>query len=248
LVTNLVELGALRCAELVAPAVSRAFVSGMRAGGDGGRELVARYGGGAIGYVIDLRNPLAAGRSLSTDDLAAVYRYSATATRNDTIEASVSGGLLERDSRGSVSATKRGMRFLAELYEHHRRVLGQRWDRAVVDRLNPLLERLLGAAASTGGAAWAAQAPPFEPDGEDAAVVLLNRLSTMRYHRADAHAAAWQTAGWTAADVAAMPWGTPWNEARSAIEHDTNVRAAPPYEALKADERLTLIAGLAALA
>jgi hypothetical protein len=78
--------------------------------------------------------------------------------------------------------------------------------------------------------------------------VLLNRLSTMRYHRADAHAAAWQAAGWTAAEVAAMPWGTEWSDARVAIERDTNVRAAPPYAALTADERLVLLAGLAALA
>ena len=43
-----------------------------------------------------------------------------------------------------------------------------------------------------------------------------------------------------------MPWGT-MNDERLAIEQDTNVRAAPPYEALTPDERLELIADLAAL-
>ena len=97
-VSDLVELGPVRCAELAAPAITRAFVSGMRAGSRAGRQLVERYGGAAVGYVIDLRNPLAAGRNLSTDELAPVYRYVDPNTCQDTIAASVTGGLLERDA------------------------------------------------------------------------------------------------------------------------------------------------------
>ena len=77
--------------------------------------------------------------------------------------------------------------------------------------------------------------------------MLLDRLSTMRYHRADAHAAAWLHAGWTAADVAAMPWGTAWSAERRQIERDTNRRAAFPYDDLTGDQRLALLADLAAL-
>jgi hypothetical protein len=247
-VSDLVELEPVRCAELAAPAITRAFVAGMRAGSRAGRQLVESYGGAAVGYVIDLRNPLAAGRSLSTDELAAVYRYVDPNTRQATIAASVTGGLLERDADGAIRATRRGRQFLDELYAHHAAVLSDRWDATFVERLNPLLQRLLAAAGATGGAAWAVHAPPFEPGGLDPAVVLLNRLSTMRYHRADAHAAAWRAAGWTSDEVAAMPWGTRWSDERLVIEQDTNVRAAPPYEALTPEERLVLIAALAALA
>ena len=70
---------------------------------------------------------------------------------------------------------------------------------------------------------------------------LLNRLSTLRYHRADA--AAWQAAGLTAAEMVALPPGP----AREAIEHDTDVRTAAPYRLLSPDERLELLADLAAL-
>jgi hypothetical protein len=244
---DLVELGPVRCAELAAPAITRAFVSGMAAGRRRGRQLVDGYGGSAVGYLIDLRNPLAAGRALSAAELAAVYRYDSESDRLATIAASVDGGLLDRQPDGAVQASERGRRFLAELFDLHAGILGERWDATFVDRLDPLLERLLAAASPTGGPAWAVQAPPYEPAGATPAVVLLNRLSTMRYHRADAHAASWQAAGWTAAEASAMPWGVAWNDARAAIERDTNVRAAPPYEALNANERLTLVASLAAL-
>ena len=47
-----------------------------------------------------------------------------------------------------------------------------------------------------------------------AAALLLNRLGTLRYHRADAHAAAWAEAGHTAASIQALGPGP----ARDAIE------------------------------
>jgi hypothetical protein len=245
-----VELSPVRCAELVAPAISRTFVAGMRAAGAEGRELVASYGGRAIGYLIDLRNPLAAGRALTTADLASVYRYPDPAEVRETVARSVEHGLLERAADGSITASERGHAFLRDLFAQHGRALGERWDRrrsGPVARLNATLARLLAAAEETGDGAWAAQAPPYEPEGTPPGVLLLNRLSTMRYHRADAHAAAWQAAGFTAAEMVAMPWGSAWSPERRKVEDDTNRRAAPPYEVLTPDERLTFLADLAAL-
>jgi len=164
-----------------------------------------------------------------------------------TIDRSMLGGLLHRDTDGTIKATHTGQQFLADLVAHHGDVLTERWNPAVVERLNPLLAKVLTAAAGTGGGAWAVQSPPHEPAGEPLAVVLLDRLSTMRYHRADAHAAAWLDAGWTVADVAAMPWGTTWSEERRQIERVTNRPAASPYNALTGDERLSLLADLAAI-
>ena len=74
-------------------------------------------------------------------------------------------------------------------------------------------------------------------------MLLLNRLGTLRYHRADAHAAAWAAAGHTASSIAALPAGPE----RLAIELETDRRAAGPYAALGAEERLTMLADLAAL-
>jgi hypothetical protein len=245
-----VNLSPVRFAELVAPVVSRTFVAGMRAGGADGRSLVASYGGRAVGYLIDLRNPLAAGRSLTPAELAAVYRYSEPAEVRETVARSVAHGLLEPGPHGAITASQHGQAFLADLYGLHGRVLAPRWgggQAGVVERLNALTARVLAEAAATTGAAWAVQAPPYEPAGTPPAVLLLNRLSTLRYHRADAHAAAWQAAGLTAAQMQQMPWGNPWSRQRRLVEDDTNQRAAAPYAVLSPEERLELLAGLAAL-
>ncbi|MEQ4300404.1 hypothetical protein ABNF97_03245 [Plantactinospora sp. B6F1] len=95
----------------------------------------------------------------------------------------------------------------------------------------------------TDGRAFAAMAPPYEPDGTPPGVLLLNRLGTLRYHRADAHAAAWQAAGHTARSIVELAAGPE----RLAIELETDRRAAGPYAALTPAERLRLLADLAAL-
>jgi hypothetical protein len=235
----------VRFAALAAPAVDRAFIAGMRAGGLAGKELVRSYGSQAVGYLIDLRNPLAAGRAVTEPELAAVYRYTDPAKVRASIQRSLDHGLLDRSGAGSIAATGRGRAFLADLFALHGQVLDKRWQphRERVARLNALLARLLTAAAATAGPAWAVQAPPYEPDGTPANVRLLNRLGTLRYHRSDAHAAAWQAAGLTAAGIIAAPAGPQ----RAAIEQATDERAAPPYAELTAGERLSLLADLAAL-
>jgi hypothetical protein len=245
-----VELSPVRCAELIAPVIGRTFIAGMRAGGADGRELVASYGGRAVGYLIDLRNPLATGRRLTPAELAAVYRYAPAEQVRETVRRGVEGGLLDQAPDGAVAASERGHAFLRDLFALHGRVLGERWGgglAAPVERANRLLARLVEEAAATAGPAWAVQAPPYEPPGTPPAVLLLNRLSTMRYHRADAHAAAWQAAGLTAAEIAAMPWGTPWQPVRRQVEDDTNRRGAPPYAYLDPEQRLALLADLAGL-
>jgi hypothetical protein len=65
----------------------------------------------------------------------------------------------------------------------------------------------------------------------------------LRYHRADAHAAAWQAAGFTGEAMKQMPAGP----TRDAVEAETNRRAGVPYAVLSPEERITLLAGLTAL-
>ena len=62
-------------------------------------------------------------------------------------------------------------------------------------------------------------------------------------YRADAHAAAWQAAGLTSEAMMQLPAGP----VRAAIEAETNRRAGVPYATLSVDERVVLLAGLAAL-
>jgi hypothetical protein len=111
-----------------------------------------------------------------------------------------------------------------------------------VARGSALLGRVLDAAGDTGGEGFHVMAPPYEA-GAGPGAVLLNRMGTLRHHRADAHAAAWQAAGLTAAQIVALAAGP----ARAAIETETNRRAAPPFAVLTPAERTALLADLSAL-
>jgi hypothetical protein len=112
-----------------------------------------------------------------------------------------------------------------------------------VERLLEPVGRLLEAGQRSGGSAFATTAPPYEPAGATARTRLLDRLGTLRYHRADAHAAAWAAAGHTARTIVELAPGPD----REAIEAETNRLAGAPFAALTPDERLLLLADLAAL-
>ncbi|MEU8420123.1 hypothetical protein AB0C15_04520 [Micromonospora sp. NPDC048835] len=252
---NTVELAPHRIAGLLAPAVDRTFRAGMLAGRDGGgAELSQRYGGvTATGFLVDLRTRLAApGGTVDGPGFAAITRYQDPVVRRRTVDKQVAHGMIYRGPDGTLSATERGAAFLAELYQVHAEVTEELWaghdDR--VARLVAVLGRLLSYALvladeeeHPGGSAFTALAPPYEPDGTPSGVLLLNRLGALRHHRADAHAAAWTAAGHTAASIGALPTGPE----RLAIELETDRRAAGPYATLSTEERLTMLADLAAL-
>ncbi|MFF0174416.1 hypothetical protein ACWD6L_02160 [Micromonospora profundi] len=252
---NTIELAPHRAAGLVAPAVDRAYRAGMLAGHDwGGAELSQRYGGpAATGLLVELRTRLAApGGIVDEAGFAAVTRYLDPAVSRRTVDKQVAYGMIHRRPDGGLCATERGLAFLTELYQVHAEVTDELWagqDERVA-RLVASLGRVLAYAlvladeeGDRGDSAFTAMAPPHEPYGTPPGVLLLNRLGALRYHRADAHAAAWTAAGHTASSVAALPPGPE----RLAIELETDRRAAGPYAVLTADERLTMLADLAAL-
>lgn len=244
--SDVLDLPADRFAALVAPAIDRAFTGAMHAARDnGGHNLVLAYGGRAAGALIDLRNPLAAGRSVGAEITDGPYRYRDPDEVMRGLQHAVEQGLLTADG-DRFTATDHGRAFLNDVFALHSAMLAERWEHAhaaQVERLIPLTKRVMDAAADTGGPAWAVFAPPHEPADSTPGTILLNRLSTLRAHRADAHAAAWHAAGHTADEIVAMAPGPE----RDSIEDDTNVRAGAPYESLSPDERLTMLADLAAL-
>jgi hypothetical protein len=241
----------VRFAALVAPAVDRVFVGGMAACRTrGGTELGQRYGGpAATGYLVEFRTRLAApGGTVTPAGFAAVTRYHDPDDCQRALDKQIAHGMVSRDTAGAIQATERGREYLREIYRLQGKVIGELWRAGHGERVGRLAEglgRLLDAAIADShpDEAFAAMAPPYEPDGTPPGVVLFNRLGTLRYHRADAHAAAWAAAGQTAQGIVAMPAGP----ARAAIEAETNRLAAPPYAVLTGEERLTLLADLAAL-
>ncbi|MEU7617628.1 hypothetical protein AB0B27_16275 [Micromonospora rifamycinica] len=250
-----VELAPHRFAGLVAPAVERAFVAGMLAGHDGGgAELSQRYGGpAATAFLVEFRTRLAApGGTVDRAGFAAVNRYRDPATCQRALDKQVAHGMIARRPDGGFTATERGADFLTELYQVHAEVTEELWA-GHDDRVRRLVEAygrvlayallLAGEPAAEPGPAFDVLAPPYEPDGTPPGVLLLNRIGALRHHRADAHAAAWTAAGHTATSVGKLPDGPE----RRAIELETDRRAAGPYATLTADERLVVLADLAAL-
>ncbi|GAB3151660.1 hypothetical protein GCM10027290_41340 [Micromonospora sonneratiae] len=235
-------------AALVAPAIDRIFLAVMAAGhAYGGAELSQRYGGpAATGFLVDFRTRAAApGGTVSGAGFAAVTRYRDPVECQRVLDKQVAHAMLCRERDGGFYATDRGRSFLTELYGLHAQITREIWD-GHGDRVARLVDAfgvLVTAASADGGEAFHAVAPPYEPDGTPAGVLLLNRLGALRHHRADAHAAAWSAAGHSPRSIADLPSGPQ----RLTIELETNRRAAGPYAALAPAERLTLLADLAAL-
>ena len=111
-------------------------------------------------------------------------------------------------------------------------------------RLSELLDRLLKAGAATGGPAFKAMSPVYEPADASPAVEITCRLGALRHHRADAHRAAWGAAGLTIDELRALPAESPQ---RQAIEDETNRLDAPIYEVLTEQERWEFLALLGSL-
>jgi hypothetical protein len=234
-------------AGLVAPAIDRVFRSAIALPRPHTREVALRYCDGRVpGPLVEFRTALGwPGRTVTPSHVAAVLRYRDPDELRPAVAGHVDGGLLEVDPDGGFRATGRGRDFLGELLAVQGTVLSEHWrgHEVRMDRLVEVTGRVLAEAGATGGEAFAAMAPPYEPAGTVPPALLLNRLGTLRYHRADAHAAAWQAAGLTAAQIQTMPAGPE----RATIEAETDRLAAPPYAGLALDEKFVLLADLAAL-
>ncbi len=244
------DLAPERFAALVAPAISRVHASVHdRSRTEGGRDLVLRRAVPHVPLLVTLRFVLPRG-PLARAAFPLAARYDPPEGVLAAVDELVAGGWLEPTDAGLVP-DQRLHDFLNEVYDLHARVTGALWPAnqprpvdADLAWLADTTNALLGAAADTGGPAFTAFAPPYERPGDPPGLLLFNRLAALRYHRSDAHAAAWSARGLSADAVRALAADSPLHRE---IEADTNRRAAPPFAALPATDRLTFLAGLAAL-
>lgn len=213
-----------------------------------GGDLRDRYGAGYGELLIDFRTVLAAPDGIVTAAaLAEVMRYYDAADIESTIRRAEDRGAITRDDSGRIRATPAGHAFLDDVYATQAGALSSLWDGAceAVGRLAAVTGELVVAAALDPllpVGAFTAMTPNYEPVGTPAAVLLLNRMSALRYHRADAHAIAWGSAGLSATEmVAIQEAGGP---RRDAIEARTNEIAAVPFRTVAEDSRGTFLADL----
>lgn len=125
-----------------------------------------------------------------------------------------------------VAATSRCLPLLREINEAHADAAARLWPEPVA--LDITVDHPFTAAVT--GTAPAAR--------------LFDQLRALRYHRADAHAAAWQAEGLTVEGVRGLAADDP---VRVRIEEATNRLASAPYRALSPTVREALLASLRAL-
>ena len=208
-------------------------------------EIRERHGIERLGFLLEFRNPVLAGVPIPLSGLHAVVRYPAPGFVEDELDAMVDGALMSLDG-DTLVPTERAQAIVDALVSVMDHVVNElwAWRAASFERLQRLVEAAIDGARESGGAAFSVQtSAPITLPGRSEAFRLWNHLWPLRYHRADAHAAAWAADGLTASEIAAMEPG----ERRARIEAETNRRAAPPWAALTAGERLDLLAGLGAL-
>ncbi|MFB9906264.1 hypothetical protein [Allokutzneria oryzae] len=184
--------------------------------------------------LVDLRGPLADG-VVPMALVRAVHRY--VPKLDAALETLVGDGWLLRRGDG-VAMTPRSRELLAEVSERLDAAATELWGEPeeLLAMAQLVVERATGTSAGVVFDALAARPPVGSVAGR-----LLDRLSALRYHRADAHAAAWQAEGLTADGVRALRDSDP---VRRRIEAATGRVAARPYRRIEPEQRARLIAAL----
>ena len=237
--------------EAVSAEIDRAFREAMAAAGRrGGPGLRDRHPTGFAPELVEFRTSL--GRpdgQVSADDFAEVVRYDDRVRRDQSVIASVERGALTREDDGAIRATAAGHAFVDDLYRTQAGILEQAWaghDEPLA-RLAPVLGELVQAAGSSAEVpgTFRAMEPAYEPGGVGTRVLVLNRLSALRYMRSDQHARAWREAGLTAAEMVQLQAAD--DSRKHEIERRTNELAAPVFAGLTNGERSQLLDDLRAL-
>lgn len=235
-----------RIAAAIAPIIDRLRLAVVAALGPALPEIAERTNvpPPALMASAMLRNTMP-DRVVAIDDVLDVFAYQPAEQVRGSIAALTAGGLLETAGDDQVRLAPAGRSLINELYERSQSFVDSLWagQAELVTTLLPTAQRACAAVPETGGAATRVMAPPYEPAGASPALLLAETLTLLRFHRFDAHLAAWRAAGLTAEQVQKLEPGAE----RQRIEDETNRRAARPYEALSDDERFTLCTGLGAL-
>jgi hypothetical protein len=229
--------------------IDRVFRTAMGAAGRlGGSGLRDRHGAGWGEQLIEFRTVLAAPDGTVTPaGFAEVTRYRNAASTEASGVRAVDRGAISHDAHGVIRATAAGYRFLDDLYATQAAALASHWAGldSVVCRLTPLMGRLVARASEDPilrVGAFTTMTPNFEPADTPDSVLLLNRMSALRYDRSDAHAVAWRSIGLAADEMVAIQ--TAGGPQRDAIEARTNETAAQPFQILDFTQRIEFLADL----
>ena len=183
------------------------------------------------------------GRSFPLEGFRAAVRYSPRDQVDAALTEMTTAGLVNINA-DTLTLAAQGRAAQEELWSITDRVVADLWTGYddLASGLERLCDRALTRVADDPGLSFHVLYPPHVPATSTAPTRLAEQLSCLRFHRADAHAAAWRAAGFTIEQVTAPNRTLP-----DSVEADTNARAARPYTALSPSERTELIDGLRTL-
>jgi hypothetical protein len=236
-------LSAAECAAACAPnvdrlriAISGAMRPAMGSVIDSGR--VDERGG----YVFAMLRNLMPDRVAAMADVERVFAYQ-PGVLGATLPALQAGGLVIVDASG-VRLSDDGRELMTTLHEVSAAVVNVAWAgfEAPVATLVELLGTALAATPPTSGA-YAVLAPPYSLPSATPAARVAEQISSVRFHRFDAHIDAWTESGLTAAAVQALDDPALLAE----IETETNRRDGAIWQALAPDARQRVVAALGEL-
>ena len=239
-------LGPAAVAAAVAPVIDRLRMGIARRVPRAAAPLMERFRlTPAEAQVMSMLRNLLPDRVVDVTSVHAAFLYSPVNETDAALSLLAAAGLIAVGGTDEVAVTDQGREFLLSLRSVMQRIIEELWAQhgREVSRLAELAARAMEAATRTAGPAFRLVSPPYEPADTPPATLLAERLTPLRFHRYDAHAAAWRQAGLTAVEVQSLPPGP----SRDAVEADTNTRAAAPYAALTIEERFALCVGLGML-
>jgi len=182
-----------------------------------------------VGFVVDIRTLLLHGAA----PLAAVHAIHRYQPSVDKALAALADRWLVVDG-GTVVATARCTELLARAMTVFDDVCTELWGEPG-SLLSTVDAAVAAGRGTSGGAAFDALADAGHPGGGTVAGRLFTGLCALRYHRADAHAAAWAAERLTARTVGELPDDHPTGQR---IEAATDRAAARPYRPLPHRDRL----------
>jgi hypothetical protein len=230
------------CAIAAAPLIDRARlaiarrIAAQAAPGDGSGLNEA-----AAGMLAMLRHTLPA-RAVTANQLRTVYTFHDNDHYIATQAELTSAGLI-RIGDGQIWLTDHGRVWIERLWRITDDVVTRLWhpERDRVDALAALITPVVARATAAPGPALSVFTPIYDRPDASPSTHLAERLTQLRFHRLDAHVAAWRAAG-----------APPMNDTlppgmRGQIEEETNRRAATVYEPISPDQRADLLTHLARL-
>jgi hypothetical protein len=239
-------LGPAAVAAAVAPVIDRLRLGIARRVPPAAAPLMERFRlTPAEAQVVSMLRNLLPDRVADVTSVHAAFLYTPVNETDAALSVLTAAGFIAGGATDEVAVTDKGREFLLSLRSVMQGIIEDLWVQhgAALSRLAGLAARAIEAATPTAGPAFKLVSPPYEPAGTPPATLLAERLTPLRFHRYDAHAAAWRQAGLTAGEVQTLPPGP----RRDAVEAGTNARAAAPYAHLTTDERFELCVGLGML-